>query len=63
MLPLSNHEHIQLILQENAIKFIGEEDGVFNNDDYILFYAEGPKGYNQESNTNINLYQISPIII
>ncbi|MFT5244114.1 MAG: hypothetical protein ACI8QQ_002048, partial [Psychroserpens sp.] len=43
-------------LQENAIRFVGEEDGVFNNDDYILFYAEGPTEYSLESDTNINLY-------
>ena len=29
-------------LQENAIYINGEEDGVFNNQDYILFYAQGP---------------------
>nr|WP_321244345.1 type IX secretion system sortase PorU [uncultured Psychroserpens sp.] len=56
MLPLSNSEPAPIDLQENAIQFIGEEDGVFNNDDYILFYAEGPTEYNAESDTNINLY-------
>lgn len=29
-------------LQENAIQVKGEEDGVFNTDDYVLFYAQGP---------------------
>lgn len=29
-------------LQENAIQFNGEEDGSFDNEDYILFYAQGP---------------------
>lgn len=29
-------------IQENAIYFEGEDDGVFNNNDFILFYAEGP---------------------
>jgi len=56
MLPLSNSEPAPIDLQENAIRFVGEEDGVFNNDDYILFYAEGPTEYNEESDTNINLY-------
>ena len=56
MLPLMNSVPYPLDLTENAIKFVGESDGVFNNEDYILFYAEGPKGYNQESNTNINCY-------
>ncbi|WP_047547940.1 type IX secretion system sortase PorU [Psychroserpens sp. Hel_I_66] len=56
MLPLSNSEPAPIDLQQNAIRFVGEEDGVFNDNDYILFYAEGPTEYNQESDTNINLY-------
>jgi hypothetical protein len=56
MLPLLNSVPYPMDLTENAIKFIGEEDGRFDNEDYILFYAEGSKGYNAESNTNINAY-------
>lgn len=56
MLPLENAVNFPLDLTENAIKFIGEDDGTFNNDDYILFYGEGPHGFNQESNTNNNIY-------
>ncbi|MGS2726766.1 type IX secretion system sortase PorU [Psychroserpens sp. BH13MA-6] len=56
MLPKANSEFYPLDLQENAIRFVGESDGVFNDDDYILFYAEGPTGYNADSNTNINAY-------
>ncbi|WP_445737652.1 type IX secretion system sortase PorU [Mariniflexile sp.] len=56
MIPYSNSVAYPYDLQENAIKFIGETDGVFNNEDYILFYAQGPKEYNVESNTNINAY-------
>ncbi len=56
MIPYSNSIPYPLDIQENAIEFIGEGDGVFNNDDYILFYAKGPKGYQAESNTNINCY-------
>ena len=29
-------------LQENAIFVAGEQDGVFDNEDYILFYGQGP---------------------
>ncbi len=29
-------------LQENAIRRVGMEDGTFDQDDYILFYTEGP---------------------
>ena len=56
MIPFLNSEPYPFDVTENAIKCIGEEDGVFNNDDYILFYAQGPKEFNQESNTNINSY-------
>ncbi|WP_299125715.1 type IX secretion system sortase PorU [uncultured Winogradskyella sp.] len=56
MLPLSNSENYPFDVVENAVKFVGEEDGSFDNNDYILFYGEGPTTYNQESDTNINLY-------
>ena len=56
MLPLSNSSYYPLDLIENAIQVIGENDGVFNNDDFILFYAEGVDTYSSESQTNINLY-------
>ncbi|WP_344788407.1 type IX secretion system sortase PorU [Postechiella marina] len=56
MIPYGNAENQLFDVLENAIKIVGEEDGVFNNEDYILFYAKGPKGYNSESNTNINCY-------
>ena len=56
MLPLSNSIYYPNDLVENAIQINGESDGVFNNEDYILFYAEGVDTWNQESNTNINLY-------
>lgn len=56
MLPLLNSTAYPIDLQENAIQFIGEEDGVFNDNDYILFYAEGVDTWNTESLTSINLY-------
>ncbi|MCR8666678.1 type IX secretion system sortase PorU [Aestuariibaculum sp. M13] len=56
MIPYSNAEPYPFDVQENAIKFVGEEDGVFDSNDYILFYAQGPRMYNSESNTNINCY-------
>jgi hypothetical protein len=58
MLPFSNSSNYPFDLTENAIKFVGEQDGVFNNDDFILFYAEGPKGNPDDPaiNTNINPY-------
>ncbi|OMP30976.1 type IX secretion system sortase PorU [Mangrovimonas sp. DI 80] len=56
MLPMANDVEYPFDLTENAIQFIGEEDGVFDSSDYILMYAEGPTGYNEESTTNINAY-------
>ena len=38
-------------------KIIGEEDGSFDSNDYILFNASGPNGYSPENNTNLNLYE------
>ncbi|WP_282123707.1 type IX secretion system sortase PorU [Algibacter mikhailovii] len=56
MIPFSNAVSYPYDVPENAIKLIGEEDGVFNNNDYILFYAQGPKVYSEDSRTHINCY-------
>lgn len=56
MLPLLNQTEYPIDLKENSILFIGEDDGIFNNEDYILFYAEGVDTWNSESETNLNLY-------
>ncbi|KIA99953.1 peptidase C25 [Flavobacterium sp. KMS] len=56
MLPLSNSSYYPNDLTENAIQIIGENDGSFDNDDYILFYAEGVDTWNDESRTYSNLY-------
>ncbi len=56
MLPLLNSENYPFDVVENAVKFVGEEDGSFDNGDYILFYGEGPTTYSEESETNLNLY-------
>lgn len=56
MLPLSNSIDYSSDLTENAIQVQGENDGVFNNDDFVLFYGEGVDNWNDESQTNLNLY-------
>ncbi|WP_242204936.1 type IX secretion system sortase PorU [Aestuariivivens insulae] len=56
MIPYANGVAYPFDVEENAIKFEGEDDGVFNDEDYILFYAEGPKLFDAQSNTNINCY-------
>jgi hypothetical protein len=42
MLPQANAASRPADLTENAIYVSGEEDGIFNSGDYILWYAEGP---------------------
>lgn len=56
MLPLLNSTPYPDDIVENAIQFVGEEDGVFNDADYILFYAEGVDNWNAESLTKNNLF-------
>ena len=56
MLPLLNSDDYPMDLTENAIQFIGENDGVFDNQDYILFYAEGIDKWNQDYRSHNNLY-------
>jgi hypothetical protein len=58
MLPYANNENYPLDPVENAIKVIGEEDGVFNINDYVLFYGEGPFGDIEDEtiNTHLNPY-------
>ncbi|BCY28244.1 type IX secretion system sortase PorU [Flavobacterium okayamense] len=56
MLPLQNQPTFSIDLEENAIQFIGENDGVFDDSDYILFYAEGVDTWNNESLTSVNLF-------
>jgi len=36
-------------LQENSIYVEGETDGSFDNNDYILFYAQGPESWKHEN--------------
>jgi hypothetical protein len=56
MLPLRNSDNYPFDPVENAVKFVGEDDGSFDSGDYILFYGEGPDRFNTESDTNRNLY-------
>lgn len=56
MLPLLNSDDYPMDLTENAIQFVGENDGVFDSQDYILFYAEGMDQWNDDYKTNLNIY-------
>ena len=45
-------------LQENAIYIEGANDGVFNNDDFILFYGIGPHSWKVDAfNGSVNHIQ------
>ncbi len=61
MLPEDNDEFRHDDLQENSIFVFGENDGVFDPGDYILFYGESPTewNYNEEFGWfehEVNLY-------
>lgn len=54
MLPEFNQDVKYSALQENAIQVVGEDDGVWHDSDYALFYAQGPDGYNLYNTSNGN---------
>ena len=49
LLPVLNADFRHEDLQENAIYIAGERDGVFNDNDYILFYGQGPHKLDRSS--------------
>ena len=57
MIPLLNSVSYPLDVEENAIQIIGEADGIFNEQDYILMYCEGTDNWNVENQTHNNLYE------
>jgi hypothetical protein len=42
MLPQANDPAVQLQLTEISVRVVGEEDGKFDKDDALIFYAQGP---------------------
>ena len=52
-LPLANNQFRDDDLIENAIFISGENDGKFDNGDYILWYAEGPDVWRYDNTTNL----------
>lgn len=57
MLPQANDKARTRDLNEMAILVVGEEDGVFNTDDYILFFGQGPDRYSFDTRRNIFEYE------
>ena len=43
-------------VQETAVKVIGEADGRLDHSDYLLFYAQGAKGWNVVNKSHVNPY-------
>ncbi len=56
MIPHLNSANEYYDVTENAITVVGEDDGAFNAEDYILFFGEGPDVFNDDSQTHINAY-------
>lgn len=52
MLPENNMDWRFDALQENAIQVFGEEDGVWDEQDFAIFYAQGPHGFNLYASGN-----------
>lgn len=48
LMPEKNSVYRYDDLLENAITVVGENDGVFNNNDYILFYGQSTDSWRQE---------------
>jgi hypothetical protein len=57
MLPQRNSDARPAGLEENSIFVSGEDDGVFDKDDYILFFAEGPYNVRYDIKRKIFSYQ------
>ena len=53
MLPQLNSSFRHENLQENSVYVSGEQDGVFNSNDFVLFYAVGPDDWETSSESNI----------
>ncbi len=59
MLPEINSEFRYDDLMQNSIYIDGENDGVFNANDYILFYGQGSNSISLNSSTNQFLHQLN----
>lgn len=59
MIPEKNSQQKYLSLQENAIVVVGEEDNVFNESDYILFYGESPHTWQYDTASKKPKHQLN----
>ena len=56
VMPLLNSTPYPEDITELAIEVVGEQDGRFDNNDYILFYAQSDKEWSDEYDSNLNVY-------
>ncbi len=56
VMPLLNSTPYPEDITELAIEVAGEQDGRFDNNDYILFYAQSDKEWSDEYDSNLNIY-------
>ncbi|PIE48639.1 MAG: hypothetical protein CSA39_06735 [Flavobacteriales bacterium] len=61
LLPTLNRDFRHDGLQENSLYITGAEDGVFNDNDYILFYGKGPESWDTNIVEPINTRHINNI--
>jgi len=57
LLPEDNQAFRHDDLVENPIVVVGEEDGVFNDNDYVLFYAQGAMLWEYNESTSLYAHQ------
>ncbi|MBZ0242560.1 MAG: hypothetical protein K8F24_05040, partial [Bacteroidales bacterium] len=57
LLPENNQAFRHDDLVQNPIVVVGEEDGVFNDNDYVLFYAQGPLLWEYNESTSLYVHQ------
>lgn len=55
-IPLLNAQVNNFDVTENAVKFVGEEDSVFDANDYMLFYGVSSLGWDSVNDSHINPY-------
>lgn len=59
MLPEINSEYRHDDLKQNSIYIEGENDGVFNSNDYILFYGQTPNTINVNSSNQLFSHELN----
>ena len=55
LMPLANEVPFPEDIMEVAVRFYGDGNGKFDDNEYFLFYAQGPE-WSEENDTNLNIY-------